>query len=92
MTLHLEDLLDRLVVDRNGRHVGRIHEIVAEQHGHEFRVRDYHVGPGSLIDRFRLTRWIFGRKPRTIIVPADHLVITRGSAPCIFDAHGKASD
>ena len=92
MTLHLEDLLDRLVVDRQGRHIGRIHEIVAEQHGHEFRVRDYHVGPGALVDRFRLTRWIFGRKPRTIVVPADNLVITRGSAPCILEAHGKASD
>jgi sporulation protein YlmC with PRC-barrel domain len=91
-TLHLEDLLDRRVVDRDGRELGRIHEVIAEQHGHQFRVREYRLGSGALIDRFRLTQWIFGRKPRAVVVPAHNLIITAGSAPCIFEAHGKASD
>ena len=91
-TLYLERLLDRGVVDREGRHVGHIHEVVAEKHGRQFRVREYRIGSGALIDRFKLTRWIFGRKPRAVIIPADELVITAGSAPCIYEAHGKTSD
>jgi hypothetical protein len=50
------------------------------------------IGSGALIDRFQLTRWIFGRKPKPIVVPADQLDITRGSADCIFRRHGKAAD
>jgi len=91
-TIHIEELLDRRVVDREGRNVGRIHEVIAEKHGHQFRVREYHLGSGALIDRLKLTRWIFGRKPKTIVVPGDELVITGGSAPCIASGHGKASD
>jgi hypothetical protein len=91
-TIHLEQLLDRRVVDRAGRQVGRIHEVLAEKHGQQFRVREYRLGSGALIDRFRLTRWIFGRKPRAVVVPARDLVITAGSAPCIFDPHDQASD
>jgi hypothetical protein len=91
-TIYLEQLLDRLVVDRDGRRLGRIHEVIAQQHGQQFRVREYRLGSGALIDRFKLTRWIFGRKPRAVVVPADDLVITHGSAPCIFEGHGKAAD
>ncbi len=91
-TIHIEQLLDRRVVDREGRRVGRIHEIVAEKHGEQYRVREYRLGSGALIDRFRLTRWIFGRKPRAVVVPGEQLVVTAGSAACIFDRHGKASD
>jgi sporulation protein YlmC with PRC-barrel domain len=91
-TVYLEDLLDRRVVDGRGRPLGRIHEVVAEKHGAHYRVSEYRLGSGALIDRFSLTRWIFGRKPKPIVVPADELVITHGSAPCIAEGHGKTSD
>jgi hypothetical protein len=91
-TLHLEDLLDRRVVDRQGRQIGRIHEVIAEKHGNRYRVSQYRLGSGALIDRFRLTQWIFGRKPKPIVVVAEDLVITRGSAPCIVKTHGQTSD
>ncbi|OLE96301.1 MAG: hypothetical protein AUG75_22135 [Cyanobacteria bacterium 13_1_20CM_4_61_6] len=90
--LYLEELLDRRVVDRSGHQLGRIHEVIAEKHGNRYRVSQYRLGSGALIDRFRLTQWMFGRKPRPIVVPAEELVITHGSAPCIVNTHGKASD
>ena len=72
-TIHIEDLLKRGVVDREGRDLGRIQDIVAEKHGEQFRVREYRLRSGA-------------------VIPADQLVITRGSAPCIVDGNGKASD
>jgi hypothetical protein len=72
-TIHIEDLLERGVVDRQGRDLGRIQEIVAEKPGHQFRVSEYRLGSGA-------------------VVRGDQLVITRGSAPCIVEGNGKASD
>ena len=91
-TIHIEDLLDRRVVDEQGQPLGRIHEIVARREHDHYVVREYRLGSGALIDRFGLTRWIFGRKPKPIVVPADQLDITRGSADCILRPHGKAAD
>jgi ribosomal 30S subunit maturation factor RimM len=91
-TIHIEDLLDRRVVDEKGRRLGRIHEVVAQRERDHYVVREYRLGSGALIDRFELTRWIFGRKPKPIVVPADQLDITRGSADCIFRPHGEAAD
>lgn len=91
-TMHIEDLLDRRVVDEHGRRLGRIHEIVARRERDRYVVREYRLGSGALIDRFELTRWIFGRKPKAIVVAADQLDITRGSADCIVRPHGKPAD
>jgi hypothetical protein len=91
-TIRLEDLLDRGVADENGTRIGRIHEVVARRDGDRFVVAEYRLGSGALIDRFQLTRWIFGRKPKPIVVQADHLDVTRGSGDCILRSHGKAAD
>ena len=91
-TIRIEDLLDRRVVDENGKRLGRIHEIVARREHDRHVVVEYRLGSGALIDRFQLTRWIFGRKPQPIVVPVDQLDITRGSADCILRRHGKTAD
>ena len=91
-TIRIEDLLDRGVVDDRGARIGRIHEVVARREQGHFVVAEYRLGSGALIDRFQLTRWIFGRKPEPIVVPADQLDITRGSADCILRRYGKAAD
>jgi sporulation protein YlmC with PRC-barrel domain len=91
-TIRIEDLLDRHVIDERGTRIGRIHEIVARRERGRYVVTEYRLGSGALIDRFELTRWIFGGKPKPIVVPADQLDITSGSADCILRPHGKAAD
>ena len=63
--IHVELLSGRKVVDRNGKKVGRIEEIVAEYRGNELIVEEVHVGRIGFIERFSLvfgTR-LLGKKP-----------------------------
>jgi hypothetical protein len=55
--VHLELLLGRRVVDRDGRPVGRIEEMIAELHDGEWYVVRFVLGKGGLMER------IFGRNP-----------------------------
>ncbi len=91
-TIRIEDLLERGVVDEQGRHLGRIHEIVATRSHDRYVVTEYRLGTGALIDRFGITRWMFGRKPQPIVLPADQLDIRLGSGDCIFRGHGNTAD
>jgi sporulation protein YlmC with PRC-barrel domain len=52
--LHVELLSGRKVVDRNGKKVGRIEEIVAEYRGTELIVREVHHGRVGFVERFSL--------------------------------------
>jgi hypothetical protein len=52
--LHVELLSGCKVVDRNGKKVGRIEEIVAEYRGNELIVEEVHVGSRGLAERFSL--------------------------------------
>ena len=52
--LHVELLSGRKVVDRNGKKVGRIQEIVAEYRGNELVVEEIHVGRIGFAERFSL--------------------------------------
>lgn len=52
--LHVELLSGRKVVDRNGKKVGRIEEIVAEYRGEELIVYEVHLGRRGLAERFSL--------------------------------------
>ena len=52
--LHVELLSGRMVVDRNGKKVGRIEEIVAEYRGEVLIVYEVHVGRRGLAERFSL--------------------------------------
>lgn len=47
----VEELLGRKVCDVDGRKVGRIEELIAEQQGTELVVVEVHVGPGALLER-----------------------------------------
>ena len=47
----VEELVGRKVCDVDGRKVGRIEELIAEQHGTELVVVEVHVGPGALLER-----------------------------------------
>ena len=44
--LHVESLLGRVLHDVDGRKIGRIEELVAEQRGTEWIVVELHVGTG----------------------------------------------
>ena len=52
--LHVELLTGRKVVDRNGKKLGRIEEIVAEYRGEELIVHEVHLGRRGLAERFSL--------------------------------------
>jgi sporulation protein YlmC with PRC-barrel domain len=47
----VEELLGRKVCDADGRKIGRIEELVAEQQGTELVVVEVHLGPGALLER-----------------------------------------
>jgi hypothetical protein len=61
--LRVELLTGRKVVDRNGKKIGRIEEIVAEYRGTELIVREVHLGRRGFVERFSL-REIFGARMR----------------------------
>jgi sporulation protein YlmC with PRC-barrel domain len=52
--LHVELLTGCKVVDRNGKKIGRIEEIIAEYRGQELIVREVHVGRRGFAERFSL--------------------------------------
>ncbi|HEX3582378.1 MAG TPA: PRC-barrel domain-containing protein [Thermoanaerobaculia bacterium] len=52
--LHVELLSGRKVVDRNGKKVGRIEEIVAEYRGADLVVQEVHLGRIGFVERFSL--------------------------------------
>jgi sporulation protein YlmC with PRC-barrel domain len=53
----VEILLGKRVVDSGGRKVGRIEEVVAEEHGGELVVVEYLVGRYGLQKRFSIRRF-----------------------------------
>jgi hypothetical protein len=55
-----ELLVGRRVRDRDGRNAGRIEEIHAERNGGEWRVVEYLLGAGALLDRLSMA--IAGRR------------------------------
>jgi sporulation protein YlmC with PRC-barrel domain len=50
--LHVERLVSRQVVDAEGKPVGRIEELLAEQQGSDYVVTEVHVGRAGLAERF----------------------------------------
>jgi sporulation protein YlmC with PRC-barrel domain len=68
--LRVELLSGRKVVDRNGKKVGHIAEIVAEYRDTELIVREVHVGRRGFAERFSLrgigesVTFIFGARVR----------------------------
>jgi sporulation protein YlmC with PRC-barrel domain len=88
--VHIERLLGRRVLDSTGQSVGRIEEVIAEEKGDEYVVREYLVGSTALLDR--LSAWDVGRALLGILrakenagyrVPWDKLDLTNPEKPCL---------
>jgi sporulation protein YlmC with PRC-barrel domain len=52
--VHVELLVGRRVVDANGRKVGHIEEMVAEEKGDELVVTEFHVGTYGFFERLSI--------------------------------------
>ena|SRR5436305_13253882 len=57
--VHLELLLGRRVLARNGRPIGRLQEIRATPRGHNLVIEEYLVGSYAVLER--LSAWTIGR-------------------------------
>lgn len=53
--IRLDDLQGRVVRDADGRSVGRIFEIRAEEQGDDLVVVEYHLGSAALLERVGLS-------------------------------------
>jgi hypothetical protein len=53
--VRVDDLLGRVVRDSNGRSVGRIFEMLAEEQGSDLVILDYHLGTTAIIERVGLS-------------------------------------
>ena len=49
--IRFDDLLGRVVRDADGRSVGRIYEVRAEEQGDDLVVVEYHLGTAALLER-----------------------------------------
>lgn len=58
--VHLERLLGRHVIDVDGERVGPIEEVIAEEQGDEWVVKEYLVGRAALFER--LSARLVGQK------------------------------
>lgn len=56
--LHLELLLGKKIVDALGQPIGHLEEVVAEQQGDEWFIKEYLIGTAALLER--LSAWTIG--------------------------------
>jgi hypothetical protein len=80
-TVRLEDLVGARVKSLDGVSVGHIQEIVAERHGGELQLMEYHLGTGALLERWSLTRHLFGLKGHRLIVRWHQIDIGHRNGP-----------
>jgi len=81
--VHLELLIGRKVRDSEGRVLGRIEEVHADRVDQECVVREYHLGPGALLERLSVTagRIFRGAGPRAMVLRWDELDLTDPMRP-----------
>jgi sporulation protein YlmC with PRC-barrel domain len=86
--IHLERLLGRAVLAKNGRRVGRLEEVRVEKHGSGLVVTEYHIGPAALLERLSVhTLRLLGANPRrTHAVPWDRLDLSDPDHPRLLCA------
>jgi len=82
--VRIDDLLGRVVRDSNGRSVGRIYEIRAEEQGDELVILEYHLGAAAMMERvglsiLRLAGLSHGRDP--LKVPWDRMDLSEPRQP-----------
>ena len=64
-TFYVEDLLRATVRDPQGRRIGHIHEIVAEERDGELTITEFHLGTGAVLERVSASlRGMFGLKDK----------------------------
>ncbi len=80
-TVRLEHLLGSRVDSVDGFRVGRIEEIRAERHQGELQLVEYHLGSGALLERWSLTRNLFGRRTHQIVVRWNQIDIAHRDGP-----------
>lgn len=80
-TLRLDDLVGAQVKSIDGFGVGRIEEILAERHGGELQLMEYHLGTGALLERWSVTRHLFGLTGRRLIVRWQQIDIGHRGGP-----------
>jgi sporulation protein YlmC with PRC-barrel domain len=77
-TIRLDDLHGRKLRDSNGKVVGRIYDVRAEEQGGELVIVEYHVGAGALWTRLGFAALhlvgLARRNPR--IIPWDQVDIS----------------
>jgi sporulation protein YlmC with PRC-barrel domain len=78
--VRVQELIGRIVLARNGRHVGRIEELRAEQRGHDYIVTDVLLGSGGLRERFAIVRH-FRPRTKTIVVRWDQIDLSDPERP-----------
>jgi hypothetical protein len=85
--IHLDLLLGRSVLARNGKPIGRIEEFRAERRGHGLVVTEYHLGPEALLERLSVSGLrflsLFGVRPgrRGRRIPWDKLDLSNPKKP-----------
>ena len=81
--VRVELLLGRAVRARNGRVVGRIEEIIAEEGSAGWEITEYHIGTAALLERLSMgaLRIAGIRRARGYRVRWDQLAVDEGAAP-----------
>ena len=84
-TLYVEDLLRVDILDPQGRKVGRIHEIVAEERDGKLEIVEYHLGSGAILERVSASlRGMFGLKQKEPVrIHWDRLDLSDLSRPTL---------
>ncbi|OUL23792.1 hypothetical protein [Nostoc sp. 106C] len=87
--IHLELLLGKQVLDSNGKAIGRIEEVRAQQQGEEWLVEEYLIGYAAILER--LSAWTIGLRILHLLgarkiyggytVPWDKLDLTNPDKP-----------
>jgi hypothetical protein len=80
-TVKVEDLVGALVRGRDGRRVGHIEELRVARREGEYQITEYLLGSGAILERWSVTRNLFGPRGRTLIARWDQLDISDPRQP-----------
>jgi len=74
MLTPMDRLVGRRVVDREGKSIGRVHELRTDIHGDNWTVTHFVVGVGGLLERLGVAlTLIVGGRTRPYVVPVDQM-------------------
>jgi hypothetical protein len=84
---HVEDLIGVVVRDQDGRKVGRIFEMIAEERDGELVIVEYHLGKGAGLERVSMSlRNMFGiTQNEPVRVSWDRLDLSNWKKPKLVE-------